>query len=148
MNTSSLRQLLVRTGVALVTAATLVLLTSGCDKSPHEETRVFEEAEALYRAGDYDGATLRYEAFLDTYPRSPFAKTARMRMATVEREVESVMGTGGANRPVLIPPTTADSEAIIERALGDAGPKPDAAGAPAGPDAGVGPPSSPRGSGG
>lgn len=128
MNSSLLSKLFVPV-LLLCTAVAMVLSVDGCDERQRDHTRVFEEAEALYRAGDYDGATRRYETFLEAYPRSPFAKTARMRIASAEREMESVVGTGGANRPVFLRPTTADSEAIINAAVGDAG-------SAVGPDAG------------
>lgn len=99
----------------LAAAFFVVAALFGCEQGVHEETRLFQEAEALYRAGDYDGATERYQAFLTAYPRSPFARTAKLRERTIEREMESVMGTRGTNRPVYIRPTGDEAAAIIER---------------------------------
>lgn len=97
--------------VALLVLLSLALF--GCEKSAREETHVFQEAEALYRAGDYDGAAARYQLFLETYPRSPFARTAQLRLKTIDREIESVMGTRGTNRPIFIRPTRAETDQIL-----------------------------------
>lgn len=78
----------------------VLLLFSGCPEGPKEETRIFQEAEACYSDGDYDNAVQRYEAFLSAYPRSPLARTAELRLRTIEREIDSVMGSRGGNRPV------------------------------------------------
>jgi len=95
----------------LLLAASLLLVA--CEKSAREETFVFQEAEALYKAGDYDGAAARYQSFIETYPRSPFARTAQLRLKTIDREIESVMGTRGTNRPIFIRPTRAETEQIL-----------------------------------
>ena len=104
--------------ITLAVTCVLALVTVSCQEGAREETTTFEEAEALYRAGDYDGASARYEAFLQQYPRSPFARTARLRLATIDREVESVMGTSGANRPIFIRPSESDSQKIIDESVG------------------------------
>jgi hypothetical protein len=83
---------------------TLAVATVACQPQQREETVLFQEAEALYRGGDYDGAARRYQAFLVAYPRSPFSKTAKLRLRTIDREVESVMGVRGGNRPIYIKP--------------------------------------------
>lgn len=82
----------------------LALALAACQPQQREETVLFQEAEALYRAGDYDGAARRYQAFLVAYPRSPFSRTAKLRLRTIDREVESVMGVRGGNRPIYIRP--------------------------------------------
>ena len=83
---------------------TLAVAAAACQPQQREETVLFQEAEALYRGGDYDGAARRYQAFLVAYPRSPFSKTAKLRLRTIDREVESVMGVRGGNRPIYIKP--------------------------------------------
>ncbi len=93
----------------------LACLLAACEQGAQEETIVFQEAEALYRAGDYDSATERYESFLEAYPRSPFARTARLRLRTIDREVESVMGTRGTNRPIFLRPSAEETEAILQQ---------------------------------
>ena len=118
----------IATILAVVVAGLATTALGGCEEGQQEETRTFEEAEALYRAGDFDGATERYEAFLEAYPRSPFAHTAKLRLGNIDREVESVMGAGGSNRPVFIRPSGEAAKAIIDEALGDE------ADDPAGPD--------------
>lgn len=80
------------------------LTVTACQPEPQEETILFQEAETLYKGGDFDGASKRYQAFLRAYPRSPLAETARMRLRTIDREVESVMGVKGGNRPIYIRP--------------------------------------------
>lgn len=87
--------------LVLALAATSLV---ACQPQQREETVLFQEAETMYRSGDYDGAARRYQAFLAAYPRSPFSKTAKLRLRTIDREVESVMGVRGGNRPIYIKP--------------------------------------------
>jgi hypothetical protein len=85
---------------ALRAALPLALAVAlGCAPPPPEETVIFQDAETCYRAGDYDGAVARYQTFLQTYPRSPLATTAELRLRTINREIESIMGTRAGNRP-------------------------------------------------
>ncbi len=90
-------------------ALALALGTLGaCQEGVRDETDIFEEAEARYRIGDYDGATALYTEFLALYPRSPFSSAANLRLRTIEREVSAVMGNRGGNRPVYVRPELPD----------------------------------------
>lgn len=73
---------------------------TGCQSSRPTETALFEQAEVHYRLGNYDAALSGYQAFLRTYPLSPLASTAEMRLRNIRREVSSVMGRQGMPRPV------------------------------------------------
>ncbi len=88
----------------------MLLVFCGCQSSRPTETALFEEAEIAYRAGNYDGALNGYQAFLRTYPMSPLAKTAEMRLRNIRREVSSVMGRQGMPRPVYHGSKRAGSE--------------------------------------
>ena len=101
-----------------------LLVFVGCKQGLQEETLIFQEAEALYRAGDYDGAEQRYQTFLETYPKSPFARTATLRQKTITREMDSVMSTRGTNRPLYIRPTMKETRGIIDKELKTANKKP------------------------
>ena len=94
----------------------LVLVITACAMACHpqqkEETVLFQEAETLYQDGDYEGAAGRYQAFLEAYPRSPFAATARRRLKTIDREVDSVMGVRGGNRPIYVRPRAKTPDAV------------------------------------
>lgn len=80
-------------------------LLQACQPGPREETTLFEQAEQHYRNGDYDHANTRYKEFLQLYPRSPLVHTAELRLRTIDREVESVMGrSGDGNRPTYVRP--------------------------------------------
>lgn len=85
--------------VVVMLVSTAPFLT-GCESSRPTETALFEEAEVHYRLGNYDGALSGYQAFLRTYPLSPLAETAEMRLRNIKREVSSVMGRQGMPRPV------------------------------------------------
>lgn len=85
--------------VVVVWVSTMPFL-AGCESSRPTETALFEEAEVHYRLGNYDGALSGYQAFLRTYPLSPLAETAEMRLRNIKREVSSVMGRQGMPRPV------------------------------------------------
>ncbi len=108
-------------GHVLVFGCFVFFALSACAPGAQEETTVFQEAEALYSAGEYDGATERYEAFLERYPRSPFAKTARLRLLTIDREIESVMGTRGTNRPILLRPSESEKATLLKKGKKDEG---------------------------
>lgn len=69
-----------------------------------EETALFESAEQRYARGDYDGALTLYEEFLERHPLSPLAALADQRQATIERELDAVMGRRGAPAPVHVNP--------------------------------------------
>ncbi len=69
-----------------------------------EETALFENAELRYVRGDYDGAQILYEEFLRRHPISPLADLAAQRQATIERELDAVMGRRGAPAPVYVNP--------------------------------------------
>lgn len=88
----------------------MLALNIGCEPDVRDETEIFEEAELLYRIGDYDAAGELYEDFLEAYPRSPFARTAKLRLRTIEREVEAVMGARGGNRPIYVRPSRDPAE--------------------------------------
>ncbi len=85
--------------VMVMLVSTAPFLT-GCESSRPTETALFEEAEVHYRLGNYDGALSGYQAFLRTYPLSPLAETAEMRLRNIKREVSSVMGRQGMPRPL------------------------------------------------
>jgi hypothetical protein len=76
----------------------------GCGSTTLEETALFEEAEARFSRGDYDGATLLYREFLRLHELSPLADIAEQRLRAVEREVDAVMGRRGAPAPVYVNP--------------------------------------------
>ena len=85
----------------LVCLALLVgsLLIFGCDGPEHTQVELFEHAEVAYRSGDYDVALDGYQAFLHAYPDSPLAKTAKLRVRSINREVHSVMTRKDMPRP-------------------------------------------------
>jgi hypothetical protein len=111
------------------------LLQTACQPGPREETTLFEQAEQHYRSGHYDRANTRYKEFLQRYPRSPLVRTAELRLRTIDREVESIMGrSGDGNRPIYMRPGASPKRAdqAPQGAPGDdlTAPEPDAAKAP------------------
>lgn len=75
------------------------MLTSACEDPQQTQTQAFEYAEEHYRGGQYDAALDGYQAFLDSYPTSPLAATAEMRIRGIHREVRSVMMEKNVPRP-------------------------------------------------
>ena len=74
----------------------------GCQPSSSTETSTFEQAEIAYREGSYRRALDSYERFLERYPRSPLAATARMRIRCINREVQAMLGRTGTPRPLYL----------------------------------------------
>lgn len=72
---------------------------AACEAPQQTQTEAFEYAEAHYRAGEYDAALDGYQAFLDTYPKSPLAETAELRIRCIHREVRSVLMRKDMPRP-------------------------------------------------
>jgi hypothetical protein len=102
----------------LLGAAGLVVALSlaACEEPQPPPVTQFERAEELLRAGDYDGATRLYEAFLADHPRSPLARVARQRLRNIDRELEAVMGRRATPAPIYIrPEPTADDVSNGER---------------------------------
>lgn len=86
----------------LVLAAILFgvpMITSACEDPQQTQTQAFEYAEEHYRGGQYGAALDGYQAFLDSYPTSPLAATAEMRIRGIHREVRSVMMEKSTPRP-------------------------------------------------
>ena len=77
----------------------VLMLTSACEDPQQTQTQAFEYAEEHYRGGQYDAALDGYQAFLDSYPTSPLAATAEMRIRGIHREVRSVMMEKNVPRP-------------------------------------------------
>jgi hypothetical protein len=80
----------------------LVAMAAGCEDSQQTQTEAFEKAEAHYRTGEYDAALEGYQAFLDSYPTSPLAKTAELRIRSIHREVRSVLMRKDLPRPQYV----------------------------------------------
>ena len=85
----------------------LALGITACEPDSSTETDNFQKAEALYRTGQYDKATKLYSDFVLQYPRSPFTRTAKLRLKTIDREIAAVMGAQGGNRPIYTRPNEA-----------------------------------------
>jgi len=86
-------------------AAVLFFSTvTGCEERVLEETEMFEQAEERFARGDYDGARVLYEDFLDLHPLSPLTDIAEQRLRTMERELDAVMSRRGAPAPVRVNP--------------------------------------------
>ena len=108
-------------GILLVGALLLGGLPSGCQRSEVQRTSLFETAERHFERGEYDAALDDYQAFVDRYPRSPLAETARLRIRSINREVQSMMnrksgpearyvGTEGDDDPEAPAPEPASDE--------------------------------------
>lgn len=80
-------------------ATLLLLVMVGCQQPDRKRSSLFEQAETHYRRGEYGAALDDYQAFLERHRQSPLAKTARLRIRSVNREVESVMGRKDMPRP-------------------------------------------------
>ena len=52
-------------------------------------------------------STKLYSDFVLQYPRSPFTRTAKLRLKTIDREIAAVMGAQGGNRPIYTRPNEA-----------------------------------------
>lgn len=74
----------------------------GCEQQRITETESFEQAEVAYREGRYRSALDDYEQFLRHYPRSPLAKIAALRIKTINREVQSMLGRTATPPPLYI----------------------------------------------
>jgi len=85
----------------LVWGACLLAAVAGlaCQQSPDRKTSVFREAETHFRSGEYDDALDDYRAFLESYPRHRLAETARLRIRSLNREVQSIMGRDDMQAP-------------------------------------------------
>jgi hypothetical protein len=79
---------------AFVAAATLA-----CERSPEQRTSLFREAETHFERGEYERALDDYQAFIEQHPRHRLADTARLRIESVNREVQSVMGRDDMQTP-------------------------------------------------
>lgn len=88
----------------VVLFALAVLLLGGCEREAPEETVLFERAETSFALGDYEGARDLYVSFVETHPLSPLAPVARQRMATIDRELDTIMGRRGAPAPLYVSP--------------------------------------------
>lgn len=91
---------------------------SACQPRPVPEREIFDEAEDAYRAGDYDRALERYEAFLKTAPDHQLAPIAQQRVLSIERELEVVMGRTNGPRPFYLRPISNDDEVAASSAPG------------------------------
>jgi outer membrane protein assembly factor BamD (BamD/ComL family) len=111
----------------ILSAILLVALfaSTGCEDLQRTQTQAFEYAEKHYRGGQYDAALDGYQAFLESYPTSPLAATAEMRIRCIHREVRSVMMQKNVPRPRYVgesnKPTASriaiDSDGAAETAL-------------------------------
>lgn len=77
----------------------VLTVAPGCEDPEFTQTQAFEYAEERYREGQYDAALDGYQAFLDSYPTSPLAATAEMRIRGIHREVRAVMMQKETPRP-------------------------------------------------
>lgn len=92
----------------LFVCALLGLVLAACEPPGKTETVLYEEAEVHYRAGDYQRALDGYESFLKLYPESPLADVARIRIRSINREVNAVLGRSDIPKPKWIPPRNAE----------------------------------------
>ncbi len=67
-------------------------MMTACRPSEVTETESFEKAEVAYREGRYKSAIDDYEKFLVRYPHSPLAEVAELRIRTISREIQSMLG--------------------------------------------------------
>lgn len=86
----------------LVGAVLAGAMLSGCEHSKRPRTSLFGEAEQHFERGEYDDALDDYQAFLERFPRSPLAETARLRVRSINREVQSLMETQDMPEPRYI----------------------------------------------
>jgi hypothetical protein len=101
-------------------AGASVCAVLGCQPTVAEETALFEQAELCYLHGDYEGARIRYERFVELHSSSPLVTTAQTRLLTIDRELDSVMGRRGAPAPIRVNPygaTAAEPEMVEAPAL-------------------------------
>lgn len=75
-------------------------LCLACEQDRITETESFEQAEVAYREGSYKVALDNYEQFLVHYPHSPLAKVAVLRIRTINREVQSMLGRTSTPPPL------------------------------------------------
>lgn len=69
-----------------------LLFASACQPDQVTETQSFEHAELAYRQGRYQRAMSGYQTFLKRYPSSPLAQIATLRLRTIEREQQGMLG--------------------------------------------------------
>lgn len=86
----------------LVGAVLVGAVLSGCEHSERPRTSLFQQAEQHFERGEYDDALDDYQAFLQRFPRSPLAETARLRVRSINREVQSLMETQNMPEPRYI----------------------------------------------
>jgi outer membrane protein assembly factor BamD (BamD/ComL family) len=86
----------------LVGAVLVGAVLSGCEPSERPRTSLFQQAEQHFKRGEYDDALDDYQAFLERFPRSPLAETARLRVRSINREVQSLMETQNMPEPHYI----------------------------------------------
>lgn len=89
---------------------------SGCDGHIADETRLFELAEERLQVGDYEGARTLYRQFIQEHPQSTLRTFATRRLATLDRELDAIMGRRGAPAPVHVPPPGSERFRTIEPA--------------------------------
>jgi hypothetical protein len=85
-------------------------LAVACHEPATPEPVLFERAETRLRRGDYEGATMDYQEFLQRFPNSPLASIARQRLRNIDRELEAVMGRRSSPAPIYIRPTDPGEE--------------------------------------
>lgn len=86
-------------GLVWVLCAVFAAASLACERSPEQRTSQFREAETHFERGEYEQALDDYQAFVEQYPRHRLADTARLRIKSVNREVQSVMGRDDMQTP-------------------------------------------------
>ena len=111
-------------GILLVGALLLGGVPTGCQRSEVQRTSLFETAERHFERGEYDAALDDYQAFLERYPRSPLSDTARLRVRSINREIQSMMNrkSGPEARYVGTRGEDEADEPAPDPATGDAAP--------------------------
>lgn len=107
----------------------MLMISSACEDPQHTQTQAFEYAEQHYRVGQYGAALDGYQAFLESYPTSPLAATAEMRIRGINREVRSVMMEKNIPRPRYVGKATKTKDAT--KSLSDIAAQSDAPAHPA-----------------
>lgn len=77
-----------------------VVCLTACQPGEVTETESFEQAEVAYRQGRYKSAIDDYERFLVRYPHSPLAEVAELRIRTISREIQSLLGRTATPPPL------------------------------------------------
>lgn len=78
----------------------MLCLLAACQPGEVTETESFEKAEVAYRDGRYKSAIDDYERFLVRYPHSPLAEVAELRIRTISREIQSMLGRTATPPPL------------------------------------------------